>query len=113
MVNGRSYPNVESDSTSKIMGMVGDTIQIQVANTGQAVHSIHFHGYHFRVLYSSKSAVHHDWIKDTMPMHPMHTMILELVPDKPGMYPVHDHNLISVTGGGIYPYGLMLMIDIQ
>jgi hypothetical protein len=112
-VNGRSYPDTETDNLARLMGAVGDTLHIHVANTGKAVHSIHFHGYHFRIIQSSKSNVHLNWIKDSMPIFPMETMTLEMVPDKPGMYPVHDHNLLSITGAKVYPKGLMMMIEIQ
>lgn len=112
-VNGLSYPDLLTDSTIVINRNVGDTIRIHVANTGLSTHSLHFHGYHVRILTHSQSTRYINWSKDTMPIESMHTMTLELVPDKPGLYPVHDHNQLAVTGGMIYPNGLMLMLDIQ
>jgi hypothetical protein len=32
------------------------------------------------------------------------------VPDKPGEYPIHDHNLVAVTGGGMYHAGMISTI---
>ena len=112
-VNGRSKPDVPNDPTAVVVGNVGDTIRIQMANTGRAVHSIHFHGYHCRIVYSSQDARMRDWSKDSFPLKSMESMILELVPDKPGYYPVHDHNLIAVSGGGIYPNGIFMMMHIN
>ena|SRR5690606_7304883 len=113
ILNSRSNPQINSDSFARITGSVGDTIHIHVANTGQTDHSIHFHGYHAKILYSSHNPSHLNRIKDTFPCKKMETLILELVPDKTGEFPVHDHNLLAVTGGGVYPYGLFLTILIQ
>ena len=112
-VNGRSKPDVPNDPSAVVVGNVGDTIRIQMANTGRSVHSIHFHGYHCRIAYSSQDSRMRDWSKDSFPLKSMETMILELVPDKPGDYPVHDHNLVAVSGGGIYPKGMFMMMHIN
>ena len=52
-------------------------------------------------------------IKDTFPLKRMEGYVLRLVPDQVGEYPVHDHNLLSITGGGLYPFGMFLTILIQ
>ncbi|GAB5417298.1 MAG: hypothetical protein Crog4KO_28800 [Crocinitomicaceae bacterium] len=105
-INGRSNPNINSDPDARVIGNVGDTIYVYVANTGQSVHSMHLHGYHATIVYSSKEPSHVGWSKDSMPIYPSETAVLEIVPDKPGEYPVHDHNLIGTTGGNIYPQGM-------
>jgi FtsP/CotA-like multicopper oxidase with cupredoxin domain len=112
-VNGLSYPRIDVDSTAKVRGAVGDTIHICIANTGRSVHSVHFHGYHLRVVHSSKHPVEVDWSRDTQPIWPMETLLLELVPDKPGIFPVHDHNLMAQTGNRYYNHGIMLYMQIQ
>jgi hypothetical protein len=43
----------------------------------------------------------------------MESLVLELVPDKPGMFPVHDHNLMAVTGNRVYNNGMMIMMTIN
>jgi hypothetical protein len=43
----------------------------------------------------------------------MQALLLEMVPDKPGRYAVHDHNLVAVSGGGIHPNGMFLIMEIQ
>lgn len=105
-INGRSNPGINNDTDARVTGNVGDTIYIYIANTGQSVHSMHLHGYHVTITYSSKDPSHVGWSKDSMPIFPSETLILELVPDKPGEYPVHDHNLIGTTGGGLYGQGM-------
>jgi hypothetical protein len=54
-----------------------------------------------------------NWTKDSFPMAPGATITFLVVPDKPGMYPMHDHNLIVSTNAGLYPGGMMGMFDIM
>lgn len=112
-INGRSNPQINQDTIARVQGGVGDEIQIIIANTGSASHSIHFHGYHAEIIFSSANSMHVGRSKDTFPIKPMETMILEIIPDKPGEYPVHDHNLSAVSAGGIYPNGMFLTMKIE
>ena len=112
-INGKSNPHINSDSTARVIGKLGDTIRIYIANTGQSVHSLHFHGYHSNIIYSSKHPTHVGRLKDTFSVYSMESLILELIPDQKGEFPVHDHNLVAVSGGHIYPNGMFLTILIQ
>ncbi len=113
LINGNSNPHINTDSTARVTGNVGDTIYIVMANTGRSIHSMHFHGYHAEIVFSSKFPHHKGRSKDTFPLLPMESLILRLVPDKPGEYPVHDHNLVAVSGGNYYPNGMFLTLLIQ
>ncbi len=77
------------------------------------IHSLHFHGYHLKIVFSSKTPSNVGRLKDTFPVHSMESIILELIPDQVGEYPVHDHNLVAVSGGNIYPNGMFLTLLIQ
>jgi hypothetical protein len=112
-INGKSFPDLQNDTTARITAQVGDTIRIFVVNTGQSLHSIHFHGFHCRVLYSTSSNLQTGQSKDTCPMKSMEGAVLEMVPDKTGEYSVHDHNLAAVTGGSTHPNGMFIIMDIQ
>ncbi|MBL4704358.1 MAG: multicopper oxidase domain-containing protein [Flavobacteriales bacterium] len=112
-INGNSHPSINLDTTARVTGSIGDTILIFIANTGQAEHSLHFHGYHSEILYSSARPVEVGRSKDTFPVKVMEAVILRMIPDQVGEYPVHDHNLLSVTGGGLYPFGMFSTILIQ
>jgi FtsP/CotA-like multicopper oxidase with cupredoxin domain len=113
MMNGNCYPDTEMDSSTYLTGMVGDSIIVSIVNSGKMYHSIHFHGYHLKIVSSIPDATPLNREKDTFPMAPGATFTLLLIPDKEGMYPVHDHNLISVTNNGTYPGGMMTMLDIM
>ena len=111
-VNGKSYPDLQSDTTAIINANVGETIRLVISNTGLHKHAIHFHGYHLEIKYSSKFPSHVGRVKDSFPIDPYESIILELIPDKTGTYPVHDHNLVAVTGAGEYPNGMIAFITI-
>jgi len=111
--NGLSYPDILDDTlVSWIHGYVGDTIQVAIANTGQSSHAIHFHGFHCKVIYSADPD-QIGQIKDTFPMKSMDAIIVEFTPDKKGYYSIHDHNLLSNTGGGIYLRGMFSIMTIE
>lgn len=112
-INSKSNPDINTDIDARITGNIGDTIDIYMINTGQSIHSIHYHGYHSEIIHSSKFPHHQGRLKDTFAVYPMEIVRLQMVPDQEGEYPVHDHNLVAVSGGNIYPNGMFLTILIQ
>ena len=112
-INGNSNPHINTDPIARVVGSVGDTIHIYMVNTGQSLHSIHFHGYHSTIINSTKFPNHVGRSKDTFGVHSMEAVVVELVPDQVGEYPVHDHNLVAVSGGNIYPNGMFLTLLID
>ncbi|PCI97261.1 MAG: hypothetical protein COB15_08035 [Flavobacteriales bacterium] len=112
-INGLSHPDIITDPQINIVGNVGDTILVYISNTGRGMRSIHFHGYHAEIKFSSKYPNHVGRSKDTFPIHSMETVVLQIIPDKPGEYPVHEHNLIAVTGNNFYPNGMFSITNIQ
>lgn len=112
-INGLSHPDLQNDTTAVVDANIGDTVHIFMSNTGTSVHSIHFHGFHVRIIYSSEGTEKLNWVKGTVSIASMETYVLELVPDKIGLYAVHDHNLVAVTGGNTHPNGMFLIMNIQ
>jgi hypothetical protein len=53
------------------------------------------------------------WWKDSFPVKVGDHVTILLVPDKEGMYPVHDHNLVANTNVGLYPGGMIAMLNIM
>ena len=106
LINGRSNPDIATDTLAKIRGKVGDTITLHILNSGNSVHSLHFHGYHFEILASSRTPKVVGWVKDTYAVHGGERVSLQIVPDKPGEYPIHDHNLVATTANNYYPNGM-------
>ncbi|MFT5777315.1 MAG: FtsP/CotA-like multicopper oxidase with cupredoxin domain [Crocinitomicaceae bacterium] len=112
-INGNSNPHINTDVNARVVGNLNDTIHVYMVNTGQSLHSIHFHGYHSEIIQSTKFPTHVGRIKDTYAIHSMELVVLELIPDQVGEYPVHDHNLVAVSGANIYPNGMFLTILID
>lgn len=109
-INGKHYPNTINDPLARVTGTVGEEFKIVIANNGMSIHSLHFHGYHLTIEDDSRSANTIGRSKDTFPIHPSEYLVLSCTPDKEGEYPVHDHNLVAVTGGGEYSTGMLLTI---
>lgn len=112
-VNGLSFPDLQTDSSAVVNANTGDTVLIFVANTGRAMHSIHFHGFHCKTVYSTCEKIPVNSEKDTFPFPGMEGAILLMVADKTGKYSVHDHNLVAVSGGGTHPNGMFLIMEIK
>lgn len=111
-INGFSYPNTTTDSTGHVQQNVGDTIYISIVNSGNMEHTLHFHGYHVELLDIKVNKKQQGWIKDTFPIKIGEAMTVKLIPNQAGAYPVHDHNLINVTNAGVYPGGMITVLDI-
>ncbi len=109
-VNGNSDMDIDMDPLAKIVGSVGNELKLVIVNNGLSIHSIHFHGYHGTITSSSRNSMHIGWEKDTFPVYPNEYMVISITPDKSGEYPIHDHNLVAVTGGGIYHAGMISTI---
>jgi FtsP/CotA-like multicopper oxidase with cupredoxin domain len=112
-INGLSFPDLQNDVSAKPTGKVGERILIAITNTGQSKHSIHFHGYHSKVIATTSNLMMVNDSKDTFPLESMSGLLLEMIPDKPGKYSVHDHNLVAISGGSMHPNGMFLMMEIE
>ena len=112
-INGLSYPDIQKDTSARVWGSVGDTVRIYLANTGQSMHSIHFHGFHTGCLFSTTKNIRVGWIKDTWALRSMEGVILELVVDKTGRYSVHDHNLVAVSAANTHPNGMFTIMEFK
>ncbi len=111
-VNGKSHPNVNGDPIARPVGNVGQEFKIVILNNGLSIHSMHFHGYHLTIEDDSKKAINIGRSKDTFPIYPSEYLVLSCTPDKPGEYPVHDHNLAAVSSGQVYATGMFLTLNI-
>ena len=111
-INNFIYPNTVTDPIGAVNGNVNDSIIISIVNSGQMISPFHFHGYHVTILETTVHQKIIGWEKDTFPIFPGEAMTLLLVPDQPGVYPVHNHNLVTVATGG-YPGGMITRLNIM
>jgi len=110
--NGRGFPDSDTDPNVHIRGSVGETILIRWANAGLVPHSLHTHGYHFRIVQRDGRPEAAFREKDNVPVYPGRTIDVLVTFDQPGLYPIHDHILMANTGNGVYPQGIMGMFEV-
>ncbi|HYG50562.1 MAG TPA: multicopper oxidase domain-containing protein [Flavobacteriales bacterium] len=112
-INEKSYADLQLDTNAKVTAGMGDTVYIYVANTGQSMHSLHFHGFHSETVYEDAKIIQNGWIKDTWGLFSMDAVVLRMVPDKAGQYSVHDHNLVAITAKQTHPNGMFTIMTIN
>jgi FtsP/CotA-like multicopper oxidase with cupredoxin domain len=112
-VNGLSGTDTNNDPRARITGRVGDNLLIRVVNGGLRLHSLHFHGYHVDVIARDGAPLSAPLSKDTIAIPVDGTAEFVLRPHQPGVFPIHDHVVISVTANGVYPLGMIVFTDIQ
>lgn len=112
-INMKVHPDTGNDPLAKVIQNVGDSIYISVMNSGAMLHTLHFHGYHVTIVNASQNSLYNGWSKDSFGILEDEIVFLLLVPDQAGTYPVHEHNLISITTNGVYPGGMLNLIEIQ
>lgn len=106
------FHTILNDSTINVTGKLGDTLRINIANTGQSARCIHIHGFHGKIVHSSVPK-QTGRIKDSFPIPKMETMVIEIVANQIGKYTAHDNNLTATTGDGTPPFGLITFIVIE
>ena len=112
-INGRYFPNTVQDPDAFVSISQNDTAIIGIVNSGNMDHVLHFHGFHVEILQASIGGHMIGWSKDTFPVKIGERIMVRLIADQVGNYPVHDHNLIAVTNAGLYPGGMLTRISVS
>jgi FtsP/CotA-like multicopper oxidase with cupredoxin domain len=112
-INGLSGLDTSNDPRAHITGQVGDNLLIRVVNGGLRLHSLHFHGYHVEVIARDGQPLPAPLEKDTVAIPVGGTAEFLLRPHQPGVFPIHDHVVLSVAANGVYPLGMIVFTDIQ
>ncbi|TVY07092.1 multicopper oxidase domain-containing protein [Paenibacillus cremeus] len=111
-INGKAYPDTETDPDSMIEGKVGDTVLVRLINSGYNEHSFHMHGHHFWVIASDGRPMASPMEKDTINIGPGERYDILVTFTQAGMFPFHSHNIVDNTNNGVYPGGLHTMVHI-
>ena len=112
-INGLSGTDTNNDPRAHVTGHVGDDLLIRVVNGGLRLHSLHFHGYHVEVIAREGQPLPAALVKDTIAIPVGGTAEFVLHPHQPGVFPIHDHVVLSVAANGVYPLGMIVFTDIQ
>lgn len=110
--NGLSYPDTSSDTETRVVMNVGEEVAIRFVNAGLLAHSMHFHGYHVKVISRDRVLETQVIDKDTVLVRPGECVDVMLTVNQAGIFPLHTHYIPAVTANGAYvnPVGGALLI---
>ena len=98
-INGLSWPHTE-----RLAATLGDTLRWRVLNPAATSHTMHLHGFYYRILargwVSALDSVLPPSRQETVVsefMAPNRTMTMEWVPERPGNWLFHCHFLVHMT----------------
>ncbi len=111
-INGLSAPATFSHGSTAINGLLGEKLKLRVANAGRLPHTLHFHGYHIKMLSRNHTQLSRPKIKDSVPVLAGGTVTVEITLNQTGTFPLYDAGLLSVTGAGVFPNGMLLYLTV-
>lgn len=107
-INGKAFP-----ATEVLEAKQGEKVRLRVINLGQALHPMHLHGYHFKIVGTDGYMVEGPPLtKDTVTVGPVERYDLEFVADNPGTWVFHCHILSHVGNQGVEPGGMISLLKV-
>jgi FtsP/CotA-like multicopper oxidase with cupredoxin domain len=89
-------------------------VRLRLINLGQALHPMHLHGYHFKIVGTDGYPVEGPpLVKDTVTVGPGERYDLEFVADNPGTWVFHCHILSHVANQGVEPGGMLTVLKVS
>lgn len=110
-INGHSFPATLADDRSLIAMKTGDLVRVRMINAGQQHHPMHMHGHQFKVIALDGSDLETPFFMNTVDVAPGQTVDVEVIGDNPGTWTFHCHVLPHVTNRGVYPGGMLTLVD--
>jgi FtsP/CotA-like multicopper oxidase with cupredoxin domain len=110
-INGHSFPSTLDDSTLLINE--GETILVRFANMGSVHHPMHLHGHEFMVTNIDGNPMPENWRQNTVDIPPGQTVDVVIEGDNPGTWTFHCHVVPHVTNKGVYPGGMLTLLDYE
>ena len=108
-VNGKAFP-----ATDVLEAKPGERVRLRLINLGQALHPMHLHGYHFKIVGTDGYPVEGPpLVKDTVTVGPGERYDLEFVADNPGTWVFHCHILSHVANQGVEPGGMITVLKVS
>ncbi len=113
LMNGRAYPDTMMDPTDSINATIGQTVLVRLINAGSEVHMMHTHGFHFLVIGANGRKLDQAYYKDTLLIEPGERYDIILRLNQVGRFMFHDHVDEDTTNNGVYPGGMITMINVN
>lgn len=110
-INGHSFPNTLDDS--KLLIKEGETVLVRFANMGSVHHPMHLHGHEFIITSIDGNTMPDNWRQNTVDIPPGQTVDVVIEGDNPGTWTFHCHVVPHVTNRGVYPGGMLTLLDYE
>lgn len=110
-INGHSFPKTLETDLLKIKS--DERALIRLINAGNLHHPLHLHGHQFKVLSIDGNDLPFSAFQNTVDMAPGQTVDVEIVGTNPGTWLFHCHVIPHVTNRGVYPGGMLLVLDYE
>lgn len=107
-INGKSYP-----ATEKLLIREGENIRIRLINAGQVEHYMHLHGHQFYKVADDGNDLAEPMMMNTVQVSPGKTVDIIVEGINPGYWTFHDHNTARATNNGIYPGGILTVLEYE
>lgn len=109
-INGHSFPDTLNDDTF-IQMETGEDILVRFINAGQQHHPMHLHGHQFEVVSLDGNPIPAPYLANTVDIAPGQTVDVVIRGDNPGTWTFHCHIISHVTNKGVYPGGMLTLVD--
>ncbi|MCH7625825.1 MAG: multicopper oxidase domain-containing protein, partial [Chloroflexi bacterium] len=110
-INGHSFPKTLEDSLLKIK--TGERVLVRLINAGQLHHPMHLHGHQFKVVQLDGNPLAFPIVVNTQDIAPGQTVDVEISGTNPGTWVFHCHIIPHVTNRGVYPGGMLIVLDYE
>ncbi|MCC5859844.1 MAG: multicopper oxidase domain-containing protein [Ectothiorhodospiraceae bacterium] len=111
-INGKSFPATVGEH-GHIRIRKGEYIRIRLINGGISDHHMHLHGHQFWKVAEDGNPLPYPIRLNTVPVTPGKTVDIIVYGDNPGFWDFHDHKEIHSRNNGIYPGGMITMLEYE
>ncbi|MGK0290530.1 MAG: FtsP/CotA-like multicopper oxidase with cupredoxin domain [bacterium] len=107
-INGKSYP-----ATKRIGIRQGEWIRVRLISASNMSHHMHLHGHDFWWVAQDGNDLTTPRKLNTIHVEPGGTYDIMIYGDNPGFWTFHDHNTRTVRNNGIYPGGMLTVLQYE
>lgn len=112
-INGKSYPATVAEH-GHIKLKRGEYIRIRIISASWLQHSLHMHGHQFWLVAEDGNTLPAPWKRiNTLPVQPGKTYDIIVYGDNPGFWDFHDHVELHTRNNGVYPGGMITMLEYE
>jgi FtsP/CotA-like multicopper oxidase with cupredoxin domain len=107
-INGKAYP-----ATQRMRIRQGEWIRVRIVSASTLNHHMHLHGHDFWWVAQDGNDLSDPRRLNTLHVQPGGTYDIVIHGDNPGFWTFHDHNTNHVRNNGIYPGGMLMLLEYE